>query len=378
MNNLFKFFGKPRTIQNQINNRKISWLELFYDLIFAVVLSKLTDSLIEHLSWRSFGFATLIFVWLIWGWNEISGYFDNHGNNSLINIFLIDIEMILTGVAALFIPEAVNGNFNRITIVFMLIELLMALIWFILSFFDRLHGPASKIWAGIHVLSLAIMLIGYFNSYILIPSLVVALVLNIIVVFIANPWLEKEYQHAHLIHQIKDSMIERYGSITMISLGEIIAGFYETLHSTSGEAIINLVVSIVLISLLAAIYYQVLGSLAIQLSSSIATGMTGWLFIFSILCTYYLGASSQLILRSVNSLTYHLFFAGSLILFMVAIRFIVLIGKNMNKSQRLIINVLLFIEGIITLLLAFLPTTLMLISISVVLLAIILQGLVIE
>lgn len=286
--------------------------------------------------------------------------------------------MILTGVAALFIPEAVNGNFNRITIVFMLIELLMALIWFILSFFDRLHGPASKIWAGIHVLSLAIMLIGYFNSYILIPSLVVALVLNIIVVFIANPWLEKEYQHAHLIHQIKDSMIERYGSITMISLGEIIAGFYETLHSTSGEAIINLVVSIVLISLLAAIYYQVLGSLAIQLSSSIATGMTGWLFIFSILCTYYLGASSQLILRSVNSLTYHLFFAGSLILFMVAIRFIVLIGKNMNKSQRLIINVLLFIEGIITLLLAFLPTTLMLISISVVLLAIILQGLVIE
>ena len=48
MNKIVNFFGKPRTIENVIKNRKISWLELFYDFIFAVVFSRLTESLLEH------------------------------------------------------------------------------------------------------------------------------------------------------------------------------------------------------------------------------------------------------------------------------------------------------------------------------------------
>ena len=48
MNKIVNFLGKPRTIENVIKNRKISWLELFYDFIFAVVFSRLTESLLEH------------------------------------------------------------------------------------------------------------------------------------------------------------------------------------------------------------------------------------------------------------------------------------------------------------------------------------------
>ncbi len=67
MNKIVNFLGKPRTIKNVIKNRKTSWLELFYDLIFAVVFSRLTESLLEHRTLTGFINAILTFFWLIWG-----------------------------------------------------------------------------------------------------------------------------------------------------------------------------------------------------------------------------------------------------------------------------------------------------------------------
>jgi low temperature requirement protein LtrA len=116
MNKIVNFLGKPRTIENVIKNRKISWLELFYDL------------------------------WLIWGWGEFSDYFDNHGNDSIINILIINIDMILIGLASIFIPEAVNGNFHHITWLYIILELFMGAVWIGLGIFDKTHGPAARVW----------------------------------------------------------------------------------------------------------------------------------------------------------------------------------------------------------------------------------------
>lgn len=93
---MFTILGKPRTINHQIANRKVSWLELFYDLIFAVVIARLTDGLLEQLTVARLSYSALLFGWFIWGWNEMSGYFDNHGNDSIIKALVINAEMILT------------------------------------------------------------------------------------------------------------------------------------------------------------------------------------------------------------------------------------------------------------------------------------------
>lgn len=93
---MFTILGKPRTINYQIANRKVSWLELFYDLIFAVVIARLTDGLPEQLTVARLSYSALLFGWFIWGWNEMSGYFDNHGNDSIIKVLVINAEMILT------------------------------------------------------------------------------------------------------------------------------------------------------------------------------------------------------------------------------------------------------------------------------------------
>lgn len=380
MGKIFAFFGKPRTIDHQIANRKVSWLELFYDLIFAVVIARLTDSLLDHLTITGLASSFLLFGWFIWGWNEVSGYFDNHGNDSIINVLIINTEMILTGIGALFISEAVQGQFGRISVVLMLIELLMALVWFGLAYFDRIHGPASRVWGMVHLVALAIMLVTYFlGQTALIMGLVVGLLLNIFDVVAANPRLAREYNQEEMEHQIKDSMIERYGLMTMIALGEIIAGLYETVDSRiTSEVILRFIICIVLIALVAAIYYQVLGTLHIILSSSIATILTGWLFILAIMFSFYMGVTIQMVLRNENTgwqLASNLLFAASLILFFALIRAIVLIGTATEQptNQRLITGYLIA-EGVVLVGIAFLPTIGFLVGTVVILLIIIMQG----
>lgn len=380
MNRLVDILGKPRTITNQINNRKISWLELFYDLIFAVVISRLTDSLLEHWTMMEIITSLVLFGWFIWGWNETSGYFDNHGNDSIINVLIINVEMILTGIGAIFIPEAIEGHLRRISIVFMLIELLMAGVWFGLAHFDRLHGPASRVWGAVHLVSLVIVLLACFaGDGWLFVGLCLGLLLNIFDVVVANPRLAREYSKADMEHQIKDSMIERYGLMTMIALGEVIAGLYETMErQINGATITRFIICIVIIALIAAIYYQVLGTLHIILPSSIATILTGWLFLLAILFSFYMGVGLQMVLRDENSarqLIGNGAFAASLILFLAVIRIIVLIGKETEQAgQKVVLTRYLVVEGIAIAALTLAPTIWFLLGIIVILLVMIAQG----
>lgn len=380
MNKIFTFLGKPRTINHQISNRKVSWLELFYDLIFAVVIARLTDSLLENLNITGIDYSVLLFGWFIWGWNEMSGYFDNHGNDSIINVLIINTEMILTGIGALFIPEAVSGKLGRLSIVLMAIELLMALVWFGLAYFDRIHGPASRVWGAVHLLSLAVMVVTYFiNRFWLMVGLVIGLLFNIFDVIVANPRLAREYDQEDMDHEIKDSMIERYGLMTMIALGEIIAGLYESVDSRiDGAVIIRFIICIILVALVAAIYYQVLGTLRIILSSSIATILTGWLFILAIMFSFYMGVTIQMVLRyegTPRQTMGNLAFALSLILFLAFIRAIVFIGTETEKQvNKKLITIYLTIEGLILIGLAFTPTSWFLVGTVVILLVMIMQG----
>lgn len=381
MTKLVQLLGRPRTIKHQIHNRKVSWLELFYDLMFSVVIARLTDGLLDHLTWTGFGYSLLLFAWFIWDWNEVSGYFDNHGNDAIINILIINVDMIMVGIGAIFIPEAIGGQLTRMAIVLMLLELLMALVWLTLAHFDQVHGPASRVWGAVHLLALVIMLVIYLiSSQILLWGLVIALLLNIFDVLITNPWLENEYDQARMVHTISDSLIERYGLMTMIALGEVIAGLYDGMASgrISATKISRFVVAIVLIAFIAAIYYQILGTLEISLSSSIGTSMTGWLFILTIMFSFYLGVAMQMQERFAETnqrLLGNLSLSLCVVLFLWTIRLIVRIGTEVaQRENKFKVGSLLLGEESLILLAAFLPSLDQLVAVSLILLINILQG----
>ena len=357
MHKLFALLGRPRPIKNHILNRKVSWLELFYDLMFAVVIARLTEAVVEEPSAHALVNATLLFAWFIWGWNEASGYFDTHGNDSIITILIINTSMVITGVGTLFIPEAVAGNFSHITFAFMALEALMAAVWYGLSFFDPVHGPASRVWAGVHLSALALLMITtLFGPVIRFWGLTVGMLLNIGTVFFANPRLSREYEETTMVHELSDSLVERYGLMTMIALGEVIAGLYDPLKGThvSGQVVFETIICLILVAVVAACFYQIIGDLQIVLPSSIGTSLTGWLFLFVILAAYYIGVSLQLVLE--DGTDAHWWLTISLILYLLGIHHLALIGTP-ARQHLFHTNLVIGLDLLALLAVTLLPTT---------------------
>jgi len=54
------WWGPPRNFDERKHERKISWLELFYDLVYVAAIAQLTHHLAAHLSARA-----IIFVFII-------------------------------------------------------------------------------------------------------------------------------------------------------------------------------------------------------------------------------------------------------------------------------------------------------------------------
>lgn len=291
--------GKPRKITQIIHNRKISWLELFYDLTFTIIIGRLTEGLVEDFSKMTIINSIVIFGWFFWSWHETSGYFDNHGTNSALNVGIINVQIIFTAVAALFIPEGLAGHYHNLIWAMLPIEMMLIFVWYTISHFDTAHGPASKIWASVYGVALLILVIGT-----LIPSrfqclvMLGVLVMNFGVVFVAQNALKREYRRTGLPYVVKDSLIERYGLMTMIALGEIIASLYAvTNHARLGE-LVKFILGIILTALIAAVYYQVIGELHIKLRSPVQTMAVRWLFLIEIYFVLLDGVLLQLVLTS--------------------------------------------------------------------------------
>ena len=84
---------------NNNTNRHATWLELFYDLVFVVVISQLAHNLEEDFSLYGFlGFLAL-FVPVWWSWTGAAFYATRFDTDDLGHRILILLQMI--GAAAL-------------------------------------------------------------------------------------------------------------------------------------------------------------------------------------------------------------------------------------------------------------------------------------
>ena len=90
---------KNENNENNNTNRHATWLELFYDLVFVVVISQLAHSLGEDFSLFGFlGFLAL-FIPVWWSWTGAAFYATRFDPDDLGHRILILLQMV--GAAAL-------------------------------------------------------------------------------------------------------------------------------------------------------------------------------------------------------------------------------------------------------------------------------------
>jgi len=73
----------PRRAGDRIEHRQVSFLELFYDLVYVALIAELSHSLSSHIGWDALGGFAFLFVIVWWAWLNGSLYHDIHGNNDM-------------------------------------------------------------------------------------------------------------------------------------------------------------------------------------------------------------------------------------------------------------------------------------------------------
>jgi low temperature requirement protein LtrA len=215
------WWGAPKKFDREIKERRISWLELFYDLVYVIAIARITHHLSLHISSNGFLEYASLFILIFWGWLNGSLYHDLHGNEGLRTRLMTLWQMMIIAALAITIDHSTGKLYFNTTIVFMIMQFYITYMWWSIGIYDKEHRRYSLPYTILFLLSLAIMGISLVLSQEWLKFLVpLVIICNYSPSFIAQRLLRRSLLDLNL----SSSMSERLGLFTIIVFGEVVLG----------------------------------------------------------------------------------------------------------------------------------------------------------
>lgn len=219
--NVSIWWGPPRKFSRESEERRISWLELFYDLVYVIVISRATHQLAAHPGWEGLGNYLYLFVMIFWGWANGSLYHDLHGSPGIRTRFMTLWQMVAVAALAVTLDGPPDTLIFRGTIALVVLQGFITYLWWSVGIYDkehrRLNLPYTFCYLGAMFSMLATLFVPPFFQRILFG---VILVLNFLPPFLGA----RRFQANQSDFSLSKSMMERLGLLTIIVFGEAILG----------------------------------------------------------------------------------------------------------------------------------------------------------
>ena len=228
----------PRPHGEVIAGRTVSFLELFYDLVYVAVIGQAAHHLSEHVSLRGFAEFAVIFT-LIWtAWVNGSLYLELHGREDGRTRNVVFIQMGILVLMAVFTADAASDSGQGFALVYATFLAFSTRLWYAVRRQDRDDHPEFLPLTGRYVIGLAVGVAVVVASAFLGdgPRLVVwatfgvAWILGILVAGRSGVGIEQGVPPT-------DSLVERFGLFTIIVLGEVVFGVVDGLSSPERDAL---------------------------------------------------------------------------------------------------------------------------------------------
>jgi len=220
----------PRRFEDRQNERKISWLELFYDLVYVACIGQITSHIAAHMNGENICYAVLLFVFIYWSWINGTQYYELHGNDTVRTRWFVFLQMLAVGAVAISAPAALQGNVSGFTVSFLVIQGLIIYLLASVSFYDRSHIKLSGPFLLCYGAAFVLLFISLFCP----PSAVLPLYLLAIVINMLAPVLSARHFNKTMASRgqqfsASPALVERFGQFTIIVLAEsilsIVSGF---------------------------------------------------------------------------------------------------------------------------------------------------------
>jgi low temperature requirement protein LtrA len=195
------------------DDQNVTFVELFFDLVFVFCVTQVTALVHEHLDWRSTGSALLVF-WLVWwAWTQFTWALNaaNTDHPRVQVITLVATALVfLMGVG---IPGAMDGEALWFAVPYIAVRVVGLLLYYQVAWRDPLQRRAVRIFGLFSIAGLLAVLVGgLLGGTALYWSWGLAIALDIVAAGVGGQ-LEGWNLHA-------DHFVERHGLIVIIALGE--------------------------------------------------------------------------------------------------------------------------------------------------------------
>ena len=218
----------PRRVIDREVDRRVTFLELFYDLVYVVLIAELAHALSENINLIGIGSFVFLFVIVWWAWINGTMYHDLHGHNDTRTRVLTFMQMFCVAAMAVFAHNALGEGSVGFALSFAAMQLALTFLWWRTGVHDPLHRPLSRPYSLTCLITALIFVLSVFiptpwRLYMWGLSLLVSLILPLYVLTLGrkDPAIQAEIDRSSAA---TPAGVERYGLFTIIVLGEVIVG----------------------------------------------------------------------------------------------------------------------------------------------------------
>ena len=225
------WWGAPRKFSTEKVERKISWLELFYDLVYVIAISTITHQMAQQFSINALLDYFYLFVIIFWGWLNGSLYHDLHGTEGLRTKLMTLWQMVIVAALVITLHGGADHLLFHATIVLLIMQVYITYLWWSVGLYDKEHRRLNKPYTIIYLISF-----GFIFATLLLEQpyirilFYLTLVLNCSPPFVTYLLMKRKTE----VLSLSSSMTERLGSFTIIVFGEVVLGVINGLIELKG------------------------------------------------------------------------------------------------------------------------------------------------
>lgn len=207
---------KPRLHEDPAQHRKVSWLELFFDLVFVVVISELVHLLSSNPTLGVIGNYLFLFVPAWWIWIGATYYNDRFETDGFDNRIFTFLLMLPVAGLAIFAHEISSVGYG---LCYTLARTLIVAMWLRASVHEPRFRPVGRILIGGYTSSILLFIVSLFcDTPVRFALWVIALACDLV-----TPVFTLKRQ-TKLPHFNLSKLPERLGLFVLIVIGEGLVG----------------------------------------------------------------------------------------------------------------------------------------------------------
>ena len=226
---LFRTLGlhKLRVTHLGKEDRRASWLELFFDLVFVVCVSQVGLQLFNNLTMDGVWHFLALFIPILWCWSGATNFASRFDLNDMANRLVTGFEIIVVAVMALEVPHAFLNNQVQFIAAYLIIRMLLISKYWVAGIQNDEYRPACfRVVKGFSV-GLIPIIVSMFVPHPLRAILwLVSCGVDILSINMNTRHLTTNLPHIN-------HLPERYGLFFLIILGESITGVVNSLSQDS-------------------------------------------------------------------------------------------------------------------------------------------------